>query len=228
MKIVIFLYYSISCLSFYLAFVSKKQAFVIDDKAMKAEYNLYRINLPSDPNTAEEYLEDYFYVNDETREPLVKKDKKGSCKIDKDKLIYHLNNIRKKHDTESFTWNAELEEMVDDYLQQIQYEHDCTYTKLDTEKKDFDSVLYEGPERLTERELLQIWYKPYYTLSEMRRDIDYYSMGVVLSPDVNKIGCSKICCHLKEMYMCMLRPQVQNQSTIFDKIKQNKFLKNSS
>lgn len=227
MKTIIILLLSINCLSLHLSLISKKQAFIIDDDAMKAEYNLYRINLPSSPNTAEEYLENYFYVDDENKEPLLKTDKKGSCRIDKAKFIYHINHIRRKHDTEIFTWNEELEEMVDDYLEKIKYDHECTYNKLDTEKNDYEILVYEGPQRLTEKELLQKWYDPYYRLKDRPLGLDFYSMGVMLSPDVDKIGCSKICCHLKEIYMCMIRPQIQNQADLLDKIKPNKYLTNS-
>jgi hypothetical protein len=205
-----------------------KQAFEIDSNSMEAEYNLYRVNILSDPNSAEEYLESYYYVPDDNRPSMIKPDDKGSCRLNKDKFIYHFNQLRNKHQVPLMVWNKELEEKSRDYLLELKNEHECKYEKLEHEKEDFDFLRFEGPKRLTELELLHKWYDPIYTLDNMSKDKDYFSTGIMLSTENFKVGCSKICCHLKEMYLCMLGPKVQDEGSVIEKIKPNKYLNDQS
>lgn len=224
MKTVLLTIYLFISFSFHTA-LNLKQAFEIEGQKMEAEYNLYRVNVNSDPNSSEEYLENYYYVPDENKPSMIKVDEKGSCRLDKDKLIHHLNQLRTKHEVTHMIWKKELEERAYDYLLELKNEHECKYTKLEQKFEDYDMLRYEGPERLTELELLHKWYDSIYTLDNMRKDEDYFSAGLMLSIQVNEIGCSKICCHLKEMYICMLQPKIQDESSVIDSINPNKYFK---
>ena len=118
-------------------------------------------------------------------------------------------------------------EFIHFYLIKLKNDHECNYSKISQEKEDYDMLHYEGPERLTELELLHKWYDPIYTIENMNPGVDYFSTGIMLSPDNDQIGCSKICCHLKEIYMCMLRPKIQGEDSVIERIKPNKYLEKS-
>jgi hypothetical protein len=156
-----------------------------------------------------------------------------TCFFNRGKFIDYLNMIRDKHSVLPMSWSPDLEEQAKIFAYNIKTNNECRY-KPEPSRKFIGEAAYENAERITEKELLQNWYKPayyYYNFKNVTENLNLdivgtYSMALLLWDEVKEVGCAKVCCSSRELNICHFSPVVTNPN-IFEMekhIKPNKYL----
>jgi hypothetical protein len=223
MKLVVLLIYGLIKI---ISLLKSKQ-YSLDPQTLNIERNLYNINGGSSETFAHDYLFENMYITEgEKKENKKEEVGKEGCSMNKKVFIDYLNTIRDKHMVQRIKWLDELSNEAKRYTDRLESSNNCTYTHY--EYTDLTQIFFEGPERLSERDLINKWYEPFYYLntnSTKKKQINYFNTGMILNEAVSEIGCYKICCPYGEIYLCLFRPKFPNEEDIFDHIKPNKYIR---
>jgi hypothetical protein len=155
------------------------------------------------------------------------------CIFNRQRFMEHLNMIRFKHQVPSMRYDLDLENQAKIFALKIKKENKCKFPK-DERRMYISEAFYDGEERLTEKELLQKWYRPAYfnyNFVNVTHNLTYdtvknYPMALLLWDTVSQVGCAKVCCETRELNLCHFLPILVDPNVLEMKkhIKNNKFI----
>lgn len=212
-RIFIFLLFSISFIS------ALKQLIDLNPKPkpnLLTYRNIYKINAI---NNADRYGTEYIRSGkflDEQTEYNIKKELESSydgenksCYFNIRRFMEELNRIRDKHQVKNVQWDNILADQAKIYANRMKFENACFYKN----RLMFSELFSHENKRITEKELLEKWYEPVYGFDFTRgiyelEKVNGYSMAILLWDEVDKVGCSKVCCFESELIICDFQPYI--------------------
>jgi hypothetical protein len=211
-------------------------------RSLLVENALSRINTIVNPlKYGADYLMRGTYIDDQDEYNLKKYlessyGEKETCLFNRQRFMEHLNLIRFKHQVKGMIWDNDLESQAKIYALKIKKDRNCKL-KFDEKRMFIGEAYYVSEERLTEKELLQKWYRPAYynynfvnvTYNKNYDTTNNYPMALLLWDTVNRVGCAKVCCEKRELNICHFLPIVQDPNILEMKrhIKNNRFISGS-
>lgn len=154
----------------------------------------------------------------------------ASCTLDRVKIISRINSIRKKHQVNPLEYDANLESQARSVAIKMKEMNACNYDN--NEKNYFSEVFSSTITRLSESQVVESWYETAYHYDFKKKKFNL--SGINAEPMINllwdetrKVGCGRVCCVGRELWVCDFFPVVIQPSLeeIGLHIKANKYLK---
>jgi hypothetical protein len=200
---------------------------------------LYKVNKSIQPEKdGFNYLNSGYYISNQEEFNIKQSNRfqfdssqyPSSCTMDRIKLISRINSIRKKHQVNTLEWDYNLEAQARNVAIKMKETKECEYENSD--KNYFSELFSSTMSRLTESQVIEGWYETAYhydfKLKKFKLNgINAEPMINLLWDETKKVGCGRVCCLGRELWVCDFFPVVIQPTLeeIGQHIKENKYLK---
>lgn len=131
------------------------------------------------------------------------------CLLNRVKILDKINLIRQQHSSPALRYDNNLENQAKAYAEKMKLENDCLYDQQ--EASHFSELFTTNYKRLSEVDVIEKWYSSVYSYdfkiqTFTMMGINAYPMLNILWDTMTSVGCSRVCCASRELYICDFYP----------------------